>query len=55
MTELADLFERYGAYNASNLDGGGSSMLAINGELVNHPAGWNYTGERYVYDAIIFR
>ncbi len=55
MTEPADLFERYGAYNASNLGGGGSSMLAINGELVNHPAGWNYTGERYVYDAIIFR
>ena len=55
MTELADLFERYGAYNAANLDGGGSSMLAIEGELINHPAGWNYTGERYVYDAIIYR
>ncbi|MBR0474939.1 MAG: phosphodiester glycosidase family protein [Erysipelotrichaceae bacterium] len=55
MTELADLFERYGAYNAANLDGGGSSMLAIEKELINHPAGWNYTGERYVYDAIIYR
>ena len=28
---------KYGAYNASNLDGGTSSGLVINGKLVNKP------------------
>ncbi len=51
--ELADLMERYGCINAANLDGGGSSMLVVDGELKNHPAGWDYTGERYVGEAII--
>ncbi len=55
MVDLADIFERYGAYNAVNLDGGGSTMLAVNGELINDPVGWGYSGERHVYNAIIFK
>ena len=37
MNDLIEIMERYGAYNAANLDGGASSQLAINGELINNP------------------
>lgn len=40
--DLADIFERYGAVNASSLDGGTSTMLWENGKYINSP--WN--GER---------
>lgn len=48
MPDLTNLFVKYGAYNAANLDGGGSSTLVIEGKLYNNPRGWGYTGERYV-------
>lgn len=41
MVELTELLMRYGAYNASNLDGGTSSGLVINGELTNKPVNGN--------------
>lgn len=41
MVELTELLMRYGVYNASNLDGGTSSGLVINGELVNKPVNGN--------------
>lgn len=44
MVELTELLMRYGAYNASNLDGGTSSGLVINGELTNKPV--NGSGEK---------
>ena len=37
MIDLTDIMERYGAYNAANLDGGTSSALVINGKLINDP------------------
>ena len=37
MGELIDALEKYGAYNAANLDGGASATLTIDGELVNSP------------------
>ena len=37
MTELTEILMNYGAYNASNLDGGTSSALVINGKLTNKP------------------
>ena len=55
MVQLADLFEKYGAYNAANLDGGGSTMLYEKGKIVNEPRGWGYTGERHIGEAIILR
>lgn len=55
MPDLTDLFLKYKAYNAANLDGGGSSTLVINKELVNSPAGWDYTGERWIIDAFIVK
>ena len=55
MPELAELFQKYKAYNAANLDGGGSSALyaVVNGEggLINNPVGYGYSGERYLPNA----
>lgn len=43
MIDLTDVMERYGAYNAANLDGGSSSELVINQKIVNTPvAGGRY-------------
>ena len=39
MTELATIFQHLGATEAYNLDGGGSSTMYFNGELVNDPLG----------------
>mgnify|MGYP002626396514 CR=1 FL=1 len=55
MVQLADFLYQYGAYNAANLDGGGSSMLVVNNKLVNDPGGYTYTGERYVCNAWILK
>ncbi|MEG0577084.1 MAG: phosphodiester glycosidase family protein [Bacilli bacterium] len=37
MGEVIQTLKNYGAYNAANLDGGTSSQLAINGQLINTP------------------
>ncbi len=37
MDDLIEIMENYGAYNAANLDGGTSSVMAINGEMINDP------------------
>ncbi|MEZ5375099.1 MAG: phosphodiester glycosidase family protein [Acidimicrobiales bacterium] len=41
MTEFADIFVELGATTAYNLDGGGSSTIYFDGELVNNPLGKN--------------
>jgi exopolysaccharide biosynthesis protein len=41
MTGLADIMQGLGATTAYNLDGGGSSTMYFNGELVNNPLGEN--------------
>lgn len=41
MNDLVDILLRYHAYNAANLDGGNSSALVINNELINHPINWD--------------
>lgn len=43
MKEMVDTLEKYGAYNAANLDGGTSTQLVIDGKLINHPK--NITGQ----------
>ena len=52
---LIELFQKYGAYNAANLDGGGSSALYAvvdgKGALINNPQGYGYSGERYLPNA----
>lgn len=49
LQDTVDVFMKYGAYNAANLDGGHSSSLAINGKLYNNPpAIAKKQGGRYV-------
>jgi exopolysaccharide biosynthesis protein len=55
IADMIPLLERYGAYNAANLDGGGSSTLVIEDELINNPRGYSYTGERYLPNAWIVK
>ena len=37
MNDLIEIMQNYGAYNASNLDGGTSSVMIVNGEMINDP------------------
>ena len=37
MFDLTEIMENYGAVNASNLDGGTSSVMVVDGELINDP------------------
>ena len=37
MDDLIEVMERYGAYNAANLDGGTSSVLVVGDTIVNDP------------------
>ena len=46
MVDLTDIMERYGAYNAANLDGGSSSELVINGKIINTPVAGGENGLR---------
>lgn len=46
--DMITLLEKYKAYNAANLDGGGSSTLVINNKLINNPRGYGYVGERKI-------
>lgn len=49
LQDVVDVFMKYGAYNAANLDGGHSTSLSINGELHNNPpAIAKKQGGRYV-------
>ena len=38
LTELANLMKQLGCVNAMNLDGGGSTVMYVNGQVVNKPA-----------------
>ena len=55
MVELTNIMLKYGAYNASNLDGGGSSSMAVNGEIINVAGGSGYSGDRYLPNAWIVK
>ena len=37
LQDMIDILQRYGAYNAANLDGGQSSTLTVEGKLYNNP------------------
>lgn len=39
LSDLAAIMLRYGVWNAMNLDGGGSTCMAVNGMIVNSPSG----------------
>ncbi len=46
LPELAAFLKEHGAYNAINLDGGGSTTLIVRGKIANHPS--DAAGERPV-------
>lgn len=46
MVDLTDIMERYGAFNAANLDGGSSSELVINNKIINTPVAGGENGLR---------
>nr|WP_242053892.1 phosphodiester glycosidase family protein [Nostoc sp. FACHB-888] len=49
--ESALIMRTLGATDALNLDGGGSTTMTINQQLINHPS--DSTGERPIADAIV--
>ena len=46
MIDLTDIMENYGAVNAANLDGGSSSELVINNNIINTPVAGRKDGLR---------
>lgn len=46
MVDLTEIMENYGAYNAANLDGGSSTELVINNEIINTPVAGGRFGLR---------
>ena len=50
--EFADLLREFGAYTAMELDGGGSTTMVLEDEIVNYPS--DDTGERHVANALLF-
>ena len=52
LSELAAIFQKLGATEAYNLDGGGSSTMYFNGALVNNPLGKG--NERGTSDILYF-
>ncbi|MCT8976205.1 phosphodiester glycosidase family protein [Clostridium sp. CX1] len=50
LKELQNILLQQGAVNASNLDGGSSSTMYFNGEVINDPCDWN--GERTIATAL---
>ena len=51
MQDLCDLMLEYGAVNAGNLDGGSSSVMVYDGEIINHCA--SVTGPRRIPTAFV--
>ena len=51
MPALAELLLEFGAVDAINLDGGGSTTMVVRDKIVNKPS--DETGERPVSDAIL--
>ena len=55
MEDLLVILERYGAYNAVNMDGGASTTLVIENKLWNNPCGYSATGERRLPNGWMFK
>ena len=46
MSDLCEVLENYGAYNAANMDGGSSTELVINQKIINKPVAAGKNGLR---------
>lgn len=55
LNDLLIILQRYGAYNAVNMDGGSSSTLVINGKLINDPCEPVKEGQDYIKSAWILK
>lgn len=55
MVELTNIMVKYGAYNASNLDGGGSSSMVADDKVLSIAGGSGYSGERYIPNAWVVK
>lgn len=53
VTQTADLMKALGAVDAMNLDGGGSTAMALGGELITRPS--DPAGERPVGDSLVLK
>ncbi len=53
LLELQNIFNKYGAYNAANLDGGSSATMYNDGKVVNKPS--TPMGERYLPNAFVIK
>jgi len=51
LVELADMMRQLGAWQAMNFDGGGSTTMVIDGNVVNRPS--DQGGERQVGNALM--
>ena len=51
--EAADVAQSLGLVDAINLDGGGSTTMVVDGQVISHPS--DATGERPVGDALLVR
>ncbi len=51
--ELAQIMDRYGAYQACNLDGGSSSLMYYNGREISRPSAANKTKGRKVPNGFV--
>ena len=56
--ELAHLIKTLGGNTALNLDGGGSTTLYLDGNILNHPSDnkrFDHEGERHIPNMIYFK
>jgi exopolysaccharide biosynthesis protein len=54
LKQLAELMIQYNCRIAYNLDGGGSSAMVFNGQVINQPTDGRTVGERRVSDIVYF-
>lgn len=53
LKDVQDIMLKYGAYNAANLDGGSSTTMYLDGEVLNNPS--SKDGIRYIPTAFIIK
>ena len=51
VTDLITILQRYNVYNAANMDGGSSTTMVINGEVINDPCDPQKDGQDFVRTA----
>jgi len=55
LNDLLVILQRYGAYNAINMDGGSSTTMVINGKLINSPCDPQQEGQDFIRSAWILK